>query len=68
MKLSRREVVKATAVATLVGQTQVAQASPQASAATEATRSAREANQRASEALAKFEMPMATEPAFLFRA
>jgi hypothetical protein len=34
----------------------------------DATKAARDANQRNSETLAKFEVPMSTEPAFQFKA
>lgn len=66
MKLSRRDLA-ITAAVTLAtaaaAQTTPAPLTPVAQAA-----AAQEANQRASEALAKFEIPIATEPAFRFQA
>lgn len=68
MKISRRELtLAATALASRV----TAQTPPAPAAAAlspdEQARAAREANQRASETLAKFEISMATEPAFQFK-
>lgn len=62
-KLSRREIVLGAAGAALP-----MPANAQEPAATDLTRAAREANQRNSEALSKMDLPIATEPAFQFKA
>ena len=67
MKLSRRELTLAAATAlasTVSAQTPTA---PVGLSPEEQAKAAREANQRASETLAKFEIPMSTEPAFQFK-
>jgi hypothetical protein len=63
VKLSRRELTLGAAVAALAPKVS-AQTAP---AASDATQQARDAWQRNSEILAKFEIPMATEPAFQFK-
>jgi predicted nicotinamide N-methyase len=65
MKLSRRELA-VLAAAGLVAQAQAEQG-PQEAFPADLAKAAREAVQRNSEALSKFDVPMATEPAFLFR-
>jgi hypothetical protein len=62
-KFSRREIVLGAAGSAL----QVS-ANAQAPAVTDLARTAREANQRNSEALSKMDLPIATEPAFQFKA
>lgn len=66
MKVSRREIAMVAAGSALAAKT-LAQ-TPPASPGSELARTVREANQRNSEALAKFDLPTATEPAFQFRA
>ena len=63
-KITRREVVVAAGgmLAVQVGNAQTA-ASP-----ADLARAARELNQRSGDALAKFEIPLSTEPAFQFKA
>lgn len=65
-KLSRREIVLG--VAGAAGVALNAPANAQEPPATDLARAAREANQRNSEALSKMELPLATEPAFQFKA
>lgn len=67
MKLSRRDLTVAAAAAALATKTH-AQTAPAGNTPQDQARLARENNQRASETLAKFEIPMATEPAFQFKA
>jgi len=64
MKLSRREL--AVAVATAV--TPIAPQAEAQTAPTDLAKTVRDANQRNSEALAKLEIPLPTEPAFQFKA
>ncbi|MDQ1471148.1 MAG: hypothetical protein QOJ99_2628 [Bryobacterales bacterium] len=65
MKLSRRRLA-GLAAAGLVARTEAAQA-PQDTPNTDFAKAARDAIQRNSETLSKFDVPMATEPAFLFK-
>ena len=61
MKLSRREL------AALAATQLLAQPPAPVQAADDLSKAAHDANQRNSEALAKFEVPIATEPAFKFQ-
>lgn len=63
MKFSRRELTLGAAVAALAPKVSAQPAPP----AGDATQQARDAWQRNAETLAKFEIPMATEPAFQFK-
>ena len=63
MKLSRRELGVAAAGAALATR---AAAQPAPANTVDQAKAAQEALQRASEALTKFEIPMATAPAFRF--
>ncbi len=63
MKLNRRQLMKAAASASALA-ARAQQPAPEA----DPTKAARDANQRNSETLAKFEVPMSTEPAFQFKA
>ncbi|HKD05284.1 MAG TPA: hypothetical protein VKB79_05205 [Bryobacteraceae bacterium] len=65
MKLTRREL-GATAVATVAAATSQAQTPPPPDQGI--AQVVRDANRRNAEALAKFEIPIETEPAFQFRA
>jgi hypothetical protein len=69
MTLSRRELAAA-AVAAVVAPSVESQTQQPASdlAKTELAKVIHDANQRNSEALTKFEIPIATEPAFQFKA
>jgi hypothetical protein len=64
MKLSRRELATAAVAAVVAppGESQTAQP------AADLAKVVHDASQRNSEALAKFEIPIATEPAFQFKA
>ena len=66
MKISRRELTLGAAAAALAPQTG-AQNAPDATSPTQHAQAAREAYQRNSDTLTKFEIPMDTEPAFQFR-
>lgn len=66
MKLSRRDLA-ITAAVTLATKA-AAQTAPVALTAAAQAAAAKDANQRASETLAKFEIPISTEPAFRFQA
>ena len=63
MKLTRREL--AAALASTVA---AAQSSPSPSTPQEELKAAQDRNRNAAEALAKMAVPMATEPAFQFKA
>jgi hypothetical protein len=65
MKLSRRELAGLAATG-LVTQAQAAQ-SPEATPTIDFAKATRDSIQRNSEALRKFDVPMPTEPAFLFK-
>jgi hypothetical protein len=65
MKLSRRDLTGLAATGLAV-QALTAQ-DPPAMPAPDWAKAARDAMQRNSETMAKFEVPMATEPAFLFK-
>ena len=69
MKLSRRELAAA-AVAAVAAPSAESQAPQPASdlAKTDLAKVVHDANQRNSEALTKFEIPIATEPSFQFKA
>jgi hypothetical protein len=62
MKLNRRQLITAASASALAAHAQ--QPAPQS----DLTKAAHDANQRNSETLAKFEVPMSTEPAFQFKA
>jgi hypothetical protein len=62
MKLTRRQLVQAAAGSALAARAQTTPA-PESDPAI----AAHDANRRNAEALAKFELPMATEPAFEFK-
>jgi hypothetical protein len=62
MKLNRRQLITAASASALAARAQ--QPAPEA----DLTKAAHDANQRNSETLAKFEVPMSTEPAFQFKA
>ena len=64
MKLSRRQLVSV-AAGSLAGTAAAQTASPPA--ATDLNQQARESNKRISDTLSKFEIPVATEPAFQFK-
>jgi hypothetical protein len=64
MKLNRRELVKAAAGSALAVRALAQNPAPE----TDLTKAARDANRGRSETLAKFEVPMSTEPAFQFKA
>lgn len=66
MKLSRRDL-GITAAAVMVTRA-AAQTAPVPLTAAAQAAAAKDANQRAAETLAKFEIPMSTEPAFQFKA
>ncbi len=66
MKLSRRDLA-ITAAAGMVTRAAAQTASVPLTTAAQAV-AAKDANQRAAEALAKFEIPISTEPAFQFKA
>jgi hypothetical protein len=65
MKLSRRELA-GLAAAGMAARTQAAQA-PQDVPATDLAKAARDAIQRNSETMGKVDVPMTTEPAFVFK-
>jgi hypothetical protein len=65
MKLSRRELAGLAATG-LLKQAQAAQ-SPEATPTIDFAKAARDTIQRNSEALGKFDVPIGTEPAFLFK-
>jgi hypothetical protein len=60
MKLNRRELIAAAALASRTQPCPAQEADP--------IQAARDANRGRSETLAKFEVPMSTEPAFQFKA
>jgi len=64
MKLSRRSMLALAGAGAALAQTPAA---PPA-AATDPLEKAREENRHSAESLAKFEIPMSTEPAFIFKA
>ena len=66
MKLSRREIA-GLAATPLLAQVTLAQVAP-STPAVDLAKAARDANQRNSETLAKFQVPIATEPAYQFKA
>jgi hypothetical protein len=63
MKLNRRQLMKAAAWAPAL-----AARAQQPATEADPAKAARDTNQRNSETLAKFEVPMSTEPAFQFKA
>ena len=63
MKLNRRQLMKAAATAPALA-ARAQQPAPE----DDPSRAAHDANSRDSETLAKFQVPMATEPAFQFKA
>jgi hypothetical protein len=65
MKLNRRQLVTA-ATGTALAVKAIAQQTP--AAPSDFMKAARDANQRNAETLAKFEVPVSTEPAFQFKA
>jgi hypothetical protein len=65
MKLNRRQIVAAAAGSALAARA-IAQQTP--AAESDLTKAARDANRRNAESLAKFEVPISTEPAFQFKA
>ena len=65
MKLTRRELGASAIAVTALG---VATAQTPSSADESIAQAVRETNRRNAEALAKFELPIDTEPAFQFRA
>ncbi|MGD1073620.1 MAG: hypothetical protein ABSB15_26220 [Bryobacteraceae bacterium] len=62
MKLNRRRLLQAAAGSALEARAQTTPAQE-----TDPTKAAHDANQRNAETLARFELPMSTEPAFEFR-
>ena len=66
-KLTRRRLVVTATGAALAAAPAPAQ-TPAAPAPGELARAVREQNQRAGEALSKFEIPLSSEPAFQFKA
>ena len=66
MKLSRRSILALTGAGAVLAQTPAP--APNAPANPDKVAAAREENRRSAENLAKFEIPMSTEPAFTFRA
>ena len=67
MKLSRRTILALAGAGAALAQTPAAPSGASASPA-DALEKAREENRRSAEDLAKFDIPMSTEPAFIFRA
>jgi hypothetical protein len=66
-KVTRRGLFQ-TALTAAVVEAQTAPPAPAQLAAAELAKATREQNQRMGETLAKFELPLATEPAFQFKA
>ncbi len=67
MKLTRRQIVAAASAGTAVAAHTLAQ-SPAAAPASDFEKQARDNVKNNADALAKFALPMATEPAFQFKA
>ena len=68
-KVTRRRLIVAAAGTALAAGRAEAQSAPAQSppVQTDLAKAARELNQRSGEALAKFEIPLSTEPAFQFK-
>jgi hypothetical protein len=66
MKLSRRGMLALAGVSAL-GQAVAQTPAPQPETKPDPLTAAREENRQAAETLAKFQIPMSTEPAFVFR-
>jgi hypothetical protein len=68
MKLSRRDMLALAGASAALGQSAAQTAAQPPDANLDPVAKAREENRRSAANLAKFEIPMSTEPAFIFRA